>query len=205
VSSNSDTPTASSGAGGPAAPRPVKIVVAGGFGVGKTTLVGAISEIEPLSTEKAMTALSHGIDDRGSQTSKTTTTVAMDFGKAPLGRNLMLYVFGTPGQDRFGFMWDDLIRGALGAIVLVDAERLDQCYPAIDYFEHRETPFVVAVNEFEGQDVADLDKVRWALDVHPDVPVISVDARDLGSVKQAMVALLSRTLAKAREKAAAAA
>jgi uncharacterized protein len=197
--SESHTPT-----NGPA-PTPVKIVIAGGFGVGKTTFVGTVSEIEPLNTEKAMTRLSEGVDHRGAASLKSTTTVAMDFGKAALSRSHMLYLFGTPGQDRFGFMWDDLVRGSLGAIVLVDAQRLDQCYPAVDYFEHRSTPFIVAVNQFDGQAEPDLDQVRWALDMSEETPIVSVDARDLPSVKLALMALLGRTLARARAKAAAAA
>src|SRR3954453_1707687 len=162
------------GAGGSArpAPVPVKIIVAGGFGVGKPTLVGAVSEIPPLTTEAAMTSVGAQVDDAGAVTTKTTTTVAMDFGRVTIDSSIVLYIFGTPGQDRFGFMWDDLITGALGSIVLVDTRRLDDCFPAVDYFENRDLPFVVAVNRFDGKVEHDLEEIREALDISPDVPVI---------------------------------
>jgi uncharacterized protein len=179
-------------------PRPVKIVVAGGFGVGKTTMVGALSDIEPLSTEKAMTSLGQGIDNRGMVTSKTTTTVAMDFGKAALDGNLMLYVFGTPGQDRFGFMWDDLARGALGAVVLVDSRRLEDSFASIDYFEARKLPYIVAVNMFEGLGAVPIDQLRWALDLEDTTPLVTVDARERESVKGAVLSLLAHTLERAQ-------
>ena len=174
-----------------AAPTTVKIVVAGGFSVGKTTFIGSISDIEPLSTEAAMTEHSLGIDDAGGQTErKTSTTVAMDFGRIALPGNLWLYLFGTPGQDRFLFMWDDLVRGAIGAVVLVDTERLEQCFPAIDYFEARQIPFVVAVNCFDGIAKHELDAVREALAVPNHVPMIYTDARSRQATKQTLINLV---------------
>ena len=144
-------PQAPLGDAAPVAPITVKIVVAGGFAVGKTTFIGSISDIEPLSTEAAMTEHCVGVDDAGGVSDrKTTTTVAMDFGRIALPGDLWLYLFGTPGQDRFHFMWDDLVKGAIGAVVLVDTDRLDQCFPAVDYFEARQIPFVLAVNCFDG-------------------------------------------------------
>jgi len=144
-----------------------------------------------------MTAASVGVDIPGARTGKTATTVAMDFGCVTVDQSLKLYLFGTPGQTRFGFMWDDLARGALGALVVVDTERLDDCYPAVDYFEHTGLPFVVAVNAFHGQLQHDLDAVRWALAVHDDIPVIAFDARDRLSVRDALLAVLDRALARA--------
>ena len=178
-------------------PVPVKIVVAGGFGVGKTTTVGAISEISPLTTEAEMTAASVGVDTPDLRTGKTATTVAMDFGCVTIEQSLKLYLFGTPGQSRFGFMWDDLARGALGALVVVDSARLSDCYPAVDYFEQTGLPFVVAVNAFDGRLPHDLGSVRWALAVHEDIPVVAFDARDRLSVRDALLAVLDRALARA--------
>jgi uncharacterized protein len=177
-----------------APPIPVKIVVAGGFGVGKTTTVGAISEISPLTTEAVMTSAGVGVDDPGQAIGKTTTTVAMDFGCVTIDRSLKLYLFGTPGQSRFGFMWDDLSLGALGALVVVDSSRLDDCYPAVDYFERARLPFVVAVNAFDGKLAHDLDEVRWALAVDERIPVVAFDARNRISVRDALLVLLDRAL-----------
>jgi signal recognition particle receptor subunit beta len=178
------------------APTTVKVVIAGGFAVGKTTFIGAISDIEPLSTEAAMTEHSVGVDDAGQRSEKTTTTVAMDFGRIALPGNLWLYLFGTPGQDRFLFMWDDLVRGAIGAVVLVDTDRLQQCFPAVDYFETRRIPFIVAVNCFEGVARHTLDDVREALAVSPDVPMIYTDARSRSATKQALMMLVQHAMAR---------
>jgi signal recognition particle receptor subunit beta len=173
------------------APTVVKIVIAGGFAVGKTTFIGSISDIDPLNTEAAMTEHSVGIDDAGGVTErKTHTTVAMDFGRIALPGALWLYLFGTPGQDRFLFMWDDLVRGAIGAVVLVDTERLDQCFPAVDYFEGKGIPFIVAVNCFDGVARHQLEDVREALGVPPEVPLIYTDARERSATKQALIAVV---------------
>jgi signal recognition particle receptor subunit beta len=174
----------------------VKIVIAGGFGVGKTTAVSAISEIPPLTTEAAITSVAAQLDRAAEIPAKTSTTVALDFGCITIDAGLKLYLFGTPGQDRFGFMWHDLTLGALGALVIVDARRIDDCYPAVDYFEKVGLPFVVAVNLFDGALSHDLDDLRWALAVDPGIPLITFDARDRYAVRDALLTVLRHTLAQ---------
>ncbi len=173
---------------------PVKIVVAGGFGVGKTTFVGAISEIEPLRSEAIITDASAGVDDLFDDGTKTTTTVAMDFGRISLKHQLVLYLFGTPGQDRFHFMWNELARGAIGAVVLVDTRRVDACFAAIDFFERRGTPFVVAINTFHGRKLHSIDEVRNALQLGDDTPIMYCDARVRVDVQKILVALVEHAL-----------
>ncbi|MFG3499056.1 ATP/GTP-binding protein [Streptomyces sp. NPDC047928] len=178
----------------PVEPVTLKILVAGGFGVGKTTLVGAVSEIRPLRTEESLTEAGRPVDDLQGVEGKSTTTVAMDFGRITLRDDLVLYLFGTPGQDRFWFLWDELAQGALGAVVLADTRRLEDCFAAIDYFERRRIPFTVAVNRFEGAEQYPAETVRAALDLDPEVPLLTTDARDRESVKEVLVAVVRHAM-----------
>ena len=172
----------------------LKILVAGGFGVGKTTMVGSVSEIRPLRTEEVLTDASTGIDDIQGVESKGTTTVAMDFGRITFPDGIALYLFGTPGQERFWFMWDELSNGAIGAVVLADTRRLTASFASIDYFERRNTPFVVAVNCFEGARKHTVEKIRTALDIDPDVPIVLCDVRQRDSAKQVLITLVEHAL-----------
>ena len=184
------------------APVAVKILIAGGFGVGKTTMVGAVSEVEPLRTEEYLTAASVGVDDVGGVEEKVTTTVALDFGRITIGSALVVYLFGTPGQERFWFMWDDLVQGALGAVVLVDTRRLEASFGSIDFFESRGTPFVVGVNSFDGRQDRTEPEVREALDLDPRVPILMGDLRERSVGRDILLGLVELLMSQQQAVAA---
>jgi signal recognition particle receptor subunit beta len=204
ASAHSETVGPGAGPATPAArPAPFtahKILIAGGFGSGKTTLVGAISEVRPLRTEEALTTASVGLDDLSGVDGKTTTTVALDFGRITLGVSVALYLFGLPGQERFSFMWDELSYGALGAVVLADVRRLSDCFPSVNYFEALRLPFVVAINCFDTAPRYDAEEVRAALDLDPGVPVVLCDAREVASVKQVLIKLVETIFSISRSR-----
>jgi signal recognition particle receptor subunit beta len=175
-------------------PTAIKILIAGGFGAGKTTLVGSVSETAPLRTEEVLTDQGVGVDDVSGVETKRTTTVAMDFGRITIREEFVLYLFGTPGQERFWFMWDEVALGSLGAVVLADTRRLADCFPSVDYFERNGTPFIVAVNCFEGAPSYDLDEVQLALNLGTKVPVVLCDARDKESCKTVLITLVQHAM-----------
>jgi signal recognition particle receptor subunit beta len=193
------------GAGRRKLPTAIKVLIAGGFGAGKTTLVGAVSETRPLRTEELLTDRGVGIDNLSGVEAKNTTTVAMDFGRITIGDDYVLYLFGTPGQERFWFVWDELSLGALGAVVLADTRRLADCFPSVDYFERRGTPFIVAVNCFDGAREYDLDEVKLALQLGENgVPVVLCDARKRDSSKNVLITLVQHAMTTHRKHAEAA-